>query len=157
MPRIQLRVNFRPGQRGSTMSAFTNRRHCATIAFVGQVASGCIARSGRSWEVPFGGGLANIKTAMSHYRIPQGNIIQFITGSGTSSIGEEFNLPGTPSSYPTVPFPNQGTTTRYKQTNGPTVIVHSQDTTQTDAQRLHDLQQQYQAIQAQINAQKNGN
>ena len=105
-----------------------------------------------------GGGLANIKTAMSHYRIPQGNIIQFITGSGTSSIGEEFNLPGTPSSYPTVPFPDEGTTTRYKQTNGPTVIVHSQDiVAPSDAQRLRDLQQQYQAIQAQINAQQNGN
>jgi hypothetical protein len=58
-----------------------------------------------SWVL--GGGFANIKAAVGHYRDPlkYGSIVDWFFQIG-STTGEAFQLPGTPSSYPTLTIPN---------------------------------------------------
>ena len=50
-----------------------------------------------------GGGIANIKAAVNHYRDPlkYGSVMNWFFQIG-STTGEAFQLPGTPSSYPTL-------------------------------------------------------
>jgi hypothetical protein len=50
-----------------------------------------------------GGGVANIKAAVNHYRDPlkYGSVVDWFFQIG-STTGEAFQLPGTPSSYPTL-------------------------------------------------------
>ena len=50
-----------------------------------------------------GGGISNIKAAVNHYRDPlkYGSIVNWFFQIG-STTGEAFQLPGTPSSYPTL-------------------------------------------------------
>jgi hypothetical protein len=75
-----------------------------------------------------GGGLADIKAAVSHYRDPlkYGSVIDWFFQIGTST-GESFKLPGTPSTYPTVSMPTGNATT----SRGPTTIYTTGSTDST--------------------------
>jgi hypothetical protein len=67
-----------------------------------------------------GGGIANIKAAVNHYRDPlkYGSVFNWFFQIG-STTGESFHLPGTPSNYPTVSIPTSTATTTSR---GPTII-----------------------------------
>jgi len=60
-----------------------------------------------------GGGFQQIAVAVGHYRDPFKSFLP-----SASSTGESFNLPGTPSTYPTVEMPTGVSTTSY----GPTTV-----------------------------------
>lgn len=96
-----------------------------------------------------GGGIASIKAAVSHYSLPSGNLIEFIAGTGPDSLGEQFTLPGTPSSFPTVPFPEQNASSS-PQTNGPTIVPAQSQQNVDQQQQLQELEQQYQETEQQI-------
>lgn len=96
-----------------------------------------------------GGGVQSIETAVNHYSLPSGNLIEFIAGTGPNSIGEEFTLPGTPSSFPTVPYPDQNASSS-PQTNGPVVVPAQSQAQVEEQQQLLQLEQQYQQTQQEI-------
>ncbi len=95
------------------------------------------------------GGIQAIEVASGHYSLPSGNLIEFISGTGPDSIGEQFTLPGTPSSFPSLTVPDQSTSSLSQEEDATVAPTDSSDRAQ-QLQQLQQLEAQYQETQQQI-------
>lgn len=95
-----------------------------------------------------GGGLEQIKVSTTHYRNPfdSHNIFEFVLGTGSSSPGEIFHLPGQPSNLPGGPSLENATNTVY--------VDSGADTEAAQEAQLQNLKAQYEQLQAQAAAQQ---